>query len=311
MALTIDDLDLRIDLPEIPDSVAVPILEPVSLDERRRAIDAFSARLSLRRLEMAQLTDSIVFASERGEIEYFPASGAIWARDATAELEHENELRKWAGLERVESGGNEILRPDRETAAMLIRTASEMLDEAGLIEEEQGSPRITLDQVAELDERGKVIRSGAGSATITYDYTMGGLPVFGAGAKTQIFADPGRRGPQITGGFHSWRKAVDSHDVVIGGIKAALSAGVLRDPELVLYHEKGGRIEVTHLEFGYLALPAMVQQRSLMPSFQIEGRVHVRDSKMEYFEFARYQHAASTDEYAAVGLFDYHLGVMN
>lgn len=311
MALSIDDLDLRIDLPEIPDSVTVPILEPVSLSDRRRSIDVLAERLSLGELERAQLTDSIVFASKRGEIEYFPASGAIWARDAAAELEHDNELRKWEGLERVDSGGNEILRPDRETAGMLTRAASEMLEQAGLVEREQGRPRITVDQVAELDERGEVIRSGAGSATISYDYTIDGLPVFGAGAKTQIFADPGRRGVQITGGFHSWRKAVDSRDVVTGGIKSALSVGVLRDPELLLYHERGGRIEVTHLEFGYLALPAMVQQRSLMPSFQIEGRVHLSDSKMEYFEFARYHHAASTDEYAAVGLFDYHLGIMN
>jgi hypothetical protein len=117
--------------------------------------------------------------------------------------------------------------------------------------------------------------------------------------------------PQVTGGFHVWRKVVDTRRVPVGDTERALTVGVLQDPELMLYHERGGRIEASHLAFGYLALPAMVRQAVLIPALQLEGRVHLRDSDMEYFEFARYHHAISPDQYAEAGMFDHYLSVMN
>lgn len=310
MPLTTTDVDFQTELPELPDAVQVPQLSAVSLDERRQAIGALTERLGLGDVKRVETMDSIAFVSERGEVEYFPASGAVWARDATTERTNKSELRRWDGIEEIRDGDDTRFALDREMTGRVVRDASALLDTLGFVEEDQGKPRVVLDQVAELDEEGQTITAGAGSASVIYDYDFAGLPVMGAGGKTQLYADPARGGIQITGGFHVWRRPGEVAEIPMRGVKDALGVGVLRDPELMKYQEQGARIEITHLRFGYLALPAMVRQQSLFPAFQVEGRVHVARER-DYFEFARYHHAAAPDQYAGAGLFDPQLAIMN
>lgn len=311
MTLTIRDLNLQVELPELPRSVAVARLEAPPIEERRAAIDVIGEALGLDKLSSGETTHSIAFVGERGEIEYFPASGAVWARDAAAEAAHGDELREWEGLEKGRTPDGTAYTLNRDASARLMEQAAEFVESAGFIEREAGRPRIVLDQVEAIDEEGSTVRGGAGTATVITQYSVEGLAVMGAGAKTHVYMEPTRGDVQTTGVFHCWRRIADAHKLPLRGVEHALKVGVLNDPELTMYHEKGGTIEVTELTFGYLALPAMVRQSTLLPSFSVAGKVHLPDDKMEYFEFARYHHAVAVDQYAELDLFSPQLSMTN
>ncbi|MEN8238454.1 MAG: hypothetical protein ABFR53_04535 [Actinomycetota bacterium] len=311
MTLTIRDLNLQVELPELPRSIPVAQLAAPTLEERRTSIDVIAGALGLDDLSPGETGHSLAFVGERGEIEYFPASGAVWARDAAAEAAHGDELRRWVGLEKSRTEDGTIYTLNRDTSRGLMEQANALVEAAGLVEREAMRPSIVLDQVEELDEEGQTIQSGAGTATVMTRYSVEGLPVMGAGAKTYIYMEPTRGDVHTTGVFHCWRRIADAHELHLRGVEHALEVGVLIDPELTMYHQKGARIEVTELTFGYLALPAMVPQSTLLPSFSVAGRVHLQDDKMEYFEFARYHHAVSVDEYGGLGLHSPQLGMAN
>lgn len=311
MTLTIQDLNLQVELPELPRSVPVAQLEAPTIEERRTAIEVIAETLGLDKLSSGETGHSLAFVGERGEVEYFPASGAVWARDAAAEAAHKDELRGWEGLEKSRTHDGTVYTLNRDVSRRLLEQTNALVEAAGFIEREAGKPRIVLDQVEELDEEGRTIRSGAGTATVVTQYSLEGFPVMGAGAKTHVYMEPTRGDVQTTGVFHCWRRITDAYPLRLRGVEDALRVGVLTDPELTMYHRKGGRIEVTELRFGYLALPAMVRQSTLLPSFSVAGKVHLQDDKMEYFEFARYHHAVAVDQYADLGLFSPQLSVTN
>ena len=284
---------------------SVPLFEAKtpSLDERKAALDFFREVLDLGDTRTVDLADSIAFAGKRGEVEFFPASGAIWARDAEAEQAHENEMRKWPGLEEIRGDNDVILGLGRQATGDLVKQAREVFERAELTAEQMKPVGVALEQVSQLSERGEILERGAGAASVMFGYELEGLSVFGAGAKSQVFAEPAGRGTRVVGAFHCWRPAGAGPKVELGSVEDALAAGVLDDPELTLYKEKGGRIEVTKLEFGYMALPAMFRQRHVFPVFQIEGRVDLSDDREQYFEFGRYHHAAHPKRYAEAGVF--------
>ena len=303
MPLTINDLKFNVDAPELPQSMRLFETESPTLAQRERAIEVFRKTLNLGDSKQVELPDSIAFASKRGEVEFFQASGAIWARDAEVETLYVNELREWPGIEEVQQGNDITVRLGSRTASTLMRQAQDLLSAAELLSEQMKTNRVVLEQVSNLNEEGQLIARGAGAATVTFDYELDGLPVFGAGGKSQIFFEPSKSGAQTTGAFHCWRPIVGEREIRIREIEDALTVGVLQDPELNIYHKKGGRIEVNKLGFGYMALPAMVRQRYIFPVFQIEGQVFTPDDKQEYFEFARYHHALSQEQYGEVDAF--------
>jgi hypothetical protein len=311
MTLNIKDLNLQVELPELPRSIPIAALDAPPLDERQRAIEVITETLGLRDLTRGETGQSIAFVGKRGEIEYFPASGAMWARDAEAESAYDNELREWPGLEKTRTHDGTVYTLDAERSRGLIERSSALIEAAGLSEEHANKPKVVLDQVAELDEEGRTIRSGAGTSTVVTTYALEGLPVMGAGAKTHVYMEPAHNAVRTTGMFHCWRRVTDAFNLPLHGIEQALRIGVLNDPELMMYHERGSRIEVTDLTFGYLALPAMVPQTTLLPSFSVAGTVELRDDKMGYFEFARYHHAVSVDDYREIGLFNPQFAIMN
>lgn len=293
MPLKIGDLDFKAKLPQIPSSVPVFELSSPSLDARREGLARLSRHLRLGDVRSVEVDHGTVLASERGEIEYFHASGAVWARDATAARAGRNELRKWEGVKEGKTGGNRVTLA-ADASRRLIGQARELLDSTGLIGREVASQSVSLEQVARLDAKGKEVQFGAGQATVKFLYEVEGLPVRGAGAKTLAFAEPAR----VVGAFHAWRTVGKPTSVKLGSAEAALGVGLLTDPELSLYQAAGHRIQITRLDFVYLALPAFMRQSHLFPAFQIEGSVS-KGKRGDAFLFGRYHHAASPKAYAA------------
>lgn len=305
MALKLGDLDIKAKLPELPKSLPVVALTAPAFSERRAAIARLGEHLKLGALRSVELEHGVVMASKRGDITFFHASGAVLARDATAAQAGANEMRKWEGM--VDSGPDgQRMMLNADASKKLIAQAKSVLQPLGLMGKEVSSAAVQLDQVAQLDARGNEIVRGAGGATIKFLYSVGGVEVHGAGAKTLAFAQPARGEARFDGMFHSWRTIGKGTTVKLAGLEEALGAGLLTDPELTRYGGAGHKIQITKLEFVYLSLPAFLRQSHLFPAFQVEGTVS--EGKLGIsFDFARYHHAASPSAYAAADLYGPYL----
>jgi hypothetical protein len=307
MPLRITDLELQAELPPLPEALPVFALSAPSFADRRAAIGRLGEYLQLGDLRTAELDHAVVMASEQGDIHYFHASGAVLARDAMVGRATQNELRTWDGTVDSKTGGDRVtLHPD--AAKRLIAQAQELLEPIGLLGKEKASATVSLMQVAHLDGHGREIEHGAGRATVKFGYAVEGFPVYGAGAKTLAFAEPAAGGTRITGAFHAWRTVEKSTAIKLPSAAEALSVGLLVDPELELYHAAGHKIQITRLEFGYLALPAFLRQSHLFPVFQVEGIVSEGKRGIS-FHFARYHHAAPPSAYAAANLHGTYLSI--
>jgi len=308
MTLTLDNLDLVVRLPEMPKSMPVFELTAPTLEDRRPGLDRLRELLRLGELRSAEFDHALVMAGDRGEIEFFPASGAVWARDATATQDSGDELRRWEQLEESEDEGGPRLTLSRDAADRLISQSREMLDGAGLLGSHLASEAVELDQVASLDARGREVERGAGSATVKFSYAVEGVPARGAGAKTLAFAEPGDGEVRFSGAFHAWRTVGEARDVELPDIETSLGVGLLVDPELVPYHDAGHKIRITRLELVYLALPAFMRQTHLTPAFQVEGEVS-KGRRGAGFNFGRFHHAVPPRAFAAADLFGPNLSV--
>jgi len=305
MSLKLSDLDLKTKLPVVPQALPVFGLVSSSFEDRRASIARLGEYLKLGALRPVAFEHGTVLASPRGEVTFFDASGAVLARDATAGQGAENEFRKWEGLVDTKVDGFRAgLTAD--ASKQLIGQARELLQPLRLIGAEVASESVQLEQVTQLDGKGNEIARGAGPATIKFLYAVGGVPVRGAGAKTLAFAEPASGQARFTGMFHSWRTVGQAATVRLGSVEEALSVGVLADPELERYHAAGHRVQITRLEFVYLALPAFMRQSHLLPAFQMEGTVS--EGKLGIsFHFGRFHQAASPRAYAAADLFGPYL----
>jgi hypothetical protein len=301
------DFDIKVRLPKMPASIPVFALSAPSLDERRSAINRLAKHLKLGELRSAEFDHAVIMANPRGDIQYFHASGAMLARDATIARSQKDELRRWEGLQDSKIGGNRLTLSS-ESSKKVVSLAHDLLESIGLIGKEQTSATVQLQQVAQLDNNGKEMMYGAGRATVKWGYAVQGIPVYGAGAKTLAFAEPVDGAPHITGMFHVWRTLGQATEVKLPGLEEALGIGLLNDPEINLYHEAGHRIQITRLEFGYLALPGFMRQSHLFPAFQIEGVVS-EGKRGIGFGFGRFHHAAPPKAYMAAGLSGQYLAV--
>jgi hypothetical protein len=311
MSISLDSIDLRAKLPDLPGKLAVIETSAPSLKERQRALDLMADTLQLGKRRAVDLPHGIAYVSRRGEVEYFQASGAVWSRDAEAEQKHDNELRKWPKL--VKQGGDKDARfaLPKGTSRVLLGQAKEMIGAADLGDKAMDGGRIVLDQVAQLSEKGEIIQSGAGAATVIFGFAMEGLPVFGAGAKSTFTFEPVEDKPKIVGSLHVWRSPAKSREIKMPSVEEALSVGLLEDSELRRYAEKGAKITVSRLALGYMALPAMVQQRYLFPVLDVQGQVSLPDDKLGYFQFARYHHAAPAASYKKADIYAPYLAKRN
>ena len=301
MPVTFRDLEITTRLPELPKTLPVFALEAPSLEERRGSIGRLGERLKLGTLRPVELEHGTVLASEQGDITYFHASGSVWARDAMASKGATDEMRKWEGLTTSNVDRQRVLNP--EASRKLITQTRELLEPLGLLGKEAASESVQLDQVAQLDAKGKEVAIGAGQATVKFQYAVGGVPVRGAGAKTLAFVEPGEGQPRFGGIFHAWRRLGKDQALKLpASLEEALGVGLLTDPELDRYSAAGHKIQITRLEFIYLALPAFQRQSHLFPAFQIEGLVSKGKLGIS-FHFGRFHHAAPPRAYAAANLY--------
>jgi len=304
MPLKMMNVEFTAKLPSIPSSLPIFGLTAPTFEDRRSAIARLGERLKLGTLRTVELDHARIMASERGDIHFFPASGGLWVRDATAAQNATTELRKWDGLVDTKTDGQRMaLNPD--AARRLIAQADEWLRPLDLVGKEVASQVVQLDQVAQLDAQGKEIANGAGQATVKYQYAVEGLPVRGAGAKTLLFAEPGTPA-RVSGIFHAWRTIGETSKLAMASLEESLGVGVLADPELEQYSLAGHRIQVSRLELVYLALPAFVRQSHLFPVFQVEGIVS-EGPKGISFHFGRFHHAAPPKAYAAANAYGPYL----
>lgn len=299
MAIDIKKIRFSAKLPEVPDRVDVVRVAPTPLEERRQAIAHLADRLQLGRTRELTTSSGRIWASKRGDVEFYEASGGLWSRDLAASEAHENELRDWPDLGKVrDAAGSTILTLGARAASQAADLASEVAKLSGFDLAYARPARVDLTQVAMLSEDGKVLQSGAGEASIVFDYALEGLPVLGAGARTAIDFEPDGKDLRLVGAFHVWRRPLERRHVAVGSTEAALDAGLLRDPYLMEADKKGGRITIEDIRFGLLALPAMLRQEYLFPAFAVTGRVDLRDDKLGYVRFGRYCHAATPSAYA-------------
>jgi hypothetical protein len=307
MPLKLSDLEIKTNLPLLPASLPVFSLAAPTLDERRGSIARLGEHLKLGTLRSVELEHGTVLASKLGDITFFHASGAIWARDATATQGTTNELRKWEGqVETTIDGQRTALNAD--AAKKLIAQTRTLLEPLSLIGKEAATAAVQLDQVAQLDAKGNEIAHGAGQATVKFLYAVDGVPVRGAGAKTLAFAEPVAGQARYSGVFHAWRTIGKAAPVRMTSIDEALGVGVLTDPELEQYRTAGHRIQISRLELVYLALPAFMRQSQLFPAFQVEGTVSEGPRGIS-FHFGRFHHAVPPQAYAAADLYGPYLTV--
>ena len=307
MTIELSSLQIKAKLPEVPKSLPVFALAAPTLDDRRKAIAGLGERMKLGALRSVELDHGTVMASERGDITCFHASGAVWARDATAAADSTDELRKWEGLKDSGPDGQRMVL-DADAAKRLIGQARELLEPLGLLARELASEAVQLEQVAKLNAKGKEVAHGAGQATVKFQYAVADRPVRGAGAKTLLFAEPAGAQARTAGVFHAWRDVGKDTAIRMPELDAALEVGLLNDPELDQYSAAGHAIVITRLELVYLALPAFLRQSHLFPAFQIEGAVS--EGKLGIgFDFARFHHAAPPSAYAAADLYGPYLAI--
>ncbi|QPF74725.1 hypothetical protein G8A07_18575 [Roseateles sp. DAIF2] len=302
MTVRLNALGFKAKLPELPKTLPVHALQAPDLGETRRAaIGRLAERLKLGSLREVEFDHGLVLASERGDITHFRASGGLWARDATAGRGAKEELRQWDGLVKG-SDEHQRLALSPEAGRKLLGRTRELLEPLGLLGKELASESVQLDQVAQLDAKGREIAHGAGQASVRFHYAVAGLPVRGAGAKTLAFVEP-EEGGRYAGIFHAWRPLGREQKLQLPGtVEEALGVGLLTDPQLEKYSAAGHKIQIDKLELVYLALPVFTQQTHLFPAFQIEGQVSEGKLGIGFF-FGRYHHVASPKAYAAADLY--------
>jgi hypothetical protein len=301
-------LTLKTALPAWRASMPVFAMAPPPLEQRRASARKLGDGLKLGTLRTVDLEHGLMLASERGDITVFHASGALWARDATATAEAKDEMRDWPGLLAPTAAGLDYTL-SADAAKRLTSMTDGLLRQLDLIGKEAGPATVQLEQVSLLDGKGKELKRGAGQASVKYGYSVEGVAARGAGAKTLAFVEPGGAtsgAARMAGVFHAWRPLGDAATVKLPSLEEALSVALLQDPELDRHAEAGHAVVITKLELVYLALPAFMRQSHLFPAIQVEGEV-AKGRLGDAFNFARFHHVVSPEAYAAVGLHGQYL----
>src|SRR5262245_10952694 len=146
MALSLDDLDWKVRLPEPPKSLPLYETTAPALKERSRAMEVIGKQLGLVELRPVELPHSVVYASRRGEVEFFPASGGLWARNAELGDRYDNELRDWPGLIESRGRGDTTLGLAPDVSQRLLDQARSLFADAGLVSDAMTAGAIDLDQ---------------------------------------------------------------------------------------------------------------------------------------------------------------------
>lgn len=305
MMLQLRDMEIRAELPKMGRSMKVYKVKSASLEERKPAIEFFREAMDLGELVPVDVQDSLYLVSDRGEIQFYRPSGALWVRDAKASDEYTDEKREWNVVEAQddEDPGNTTLALSGDEQERLAKETAGIFEKTGLLGKGAYFAGVELDQVAKHGKEGKTEERFAGEANVRFLYKLDGVSVDGGGAKSYAFFNPGKRGHKMTGIYHAWRDIQDARDIEMIGIEEALERTVAQDRELVLYHEKQHSIKLTRVDLVYFALPPFNYQEYVFPSLRVVGSVISEENKREGFEFARFYNAAPPRSYAKADLY--------
>ena len=307
MSLNIKDLTFKSEPPRLPGSVTVYQTSDVHYESRKRSIEILAKMMDLGETTYVETPHSQVFGSRQGEIEYFSQSGAIWGSNTSVDSQFESEERKWDDVKESRDNDDIQYYAGRELSSNLVNQAQALLKESGLQDDREQEfvqkPEIRFDQYTQFDSRGRELTRGPGTASVHFGYQVDGIPVLGAGAKTLVLFEPLDRSPVISANLHAWRPIAKGKQVEIGSMESVLDAGLLHDPELDQYKDSASAIDIDSISFGYCALPVFIRQKFLFPAIQVEGTVHLRDSKLESFHFGRNFHILKPGVYSKLGFY--------
>jgi len=119
-----------------------------------------------------------------------------------------------------------------------------------------------------VDDRGKR-KSGRTHVHACYRYSLGDLPLFGPGAKTQVTIG---EGGAVTEGYHFWRTAKLAEKRTTIGPERALDLLMGSDMFEDL-NAKTASVTFEGVELGYFALPPREVQGLLIPVYRVRGLV--------------------------------------
>lgn len=311
MTLQLTDIKISTVLPEIPTDLPVYLVRAASLEERQPAIQFFQELLQLEELVPVDEPDSLCYMGPDGEIQFYRPSGSLWVEDTRADKGYPDERRPWKVVEVPDENdpNNSKLVLIESDENRLARQAGELFEEAGLISSEASFAGVALDQVAQLDAEGKEVGRFVGKANARFLYCLDGVEVDGPGAKTYAFYNPGTERHTLTSIYHAWREVKDKRKIGMARIDEILERTLVQDPELRLYHQRGSSIELQQVDLVYLALGPDIHQDYVFPTLRVDGNVMFKSPspEREGFEFSRFYHAATPQDYATSKLYAHYL----
>ncbi|MGH9283604.1 MAG: hypothetical protein ACRD0S_11790 [Acidimicrobiales bacterium] len=303
MPISFRDIEFRTDLPDIPSAMPAAVTEGQCAHERVETMRTLVALFDLGDAVDVALPFGHALAARTGQVEFFSASGAVRARNLAVLNAFEDERRPWPDVEKVEGREGITYVLGDGTVRQLMAGARELLDKAGLADDGVADMDVTVGRWGHLDAKGNERESGPGRAAVRLSYAVEGTPLIGPGAKTHLHYDPIGREPALARLFHCHRAVTDIREVATGGTERAFDA-FLADSFLEAQYERGGRIVVTAVQAGLLALPADTPQRVAYPALAVEGVVEgLKDQKGDYeLRFGRYVPAARPEALRRAGL---------
>ena len=305
MALSFKDLDFRIEVPDVPGVAPVATLDAPCLRDREPVVKGLARALGVDISATVDLPYGYAVGGANGQVEVFSASGAVRGRNTDQIARFDDERRRWADVETVETAEGTSHQLSAGAANRLTRSALALLDTVGLAGE-HASVTVSLGQWAQLNEDGKEVDSGPGRATVKLGYTAGGLALIGPGAKTNMHYDPDSDGVDavLARFFHVHR--------AIGGVAEVRTLPLERAFTPLLAQSWAGysfdpgstRMSITAAQIGLLALPADVPQRFAAPALMVEGRLEgldLGDGRPTELRFGQYLPLASPEALAEAG----------
>jgi hypothetical protein len=271
MPLTFNDVDFKVDLPEIPATTPVISHTPPCARDRDDTTRALAEVLHIDLKGTAQVPHGYAVGSDRGQVEVFSASGAVRARNAERLSAYPDERRNWSQVERDEDG---TFRLGDELTRHLIGQGQELLHRVGL-GDEPAAISVSLGQWAQLNADGTEVESGTGRATVRLSYAAEGLALIGPGAKTNLHFDPDDDGRSVALAriFHVHRDVAATGEVATQSLDEAFAGLLAQRWSGHGIREGEGRITITAATFGLLALPADVVQTFAAPTLMVEGEI--------------------------------------
>ncbi|MGD9543516.1 MAG: hypothetical protein AB7U86_04970, partial [Methylocystis sp.] len=263
--------------------------------------------LKLDKFKTVDEDGSIFFENGSAGVQFYRASGSLWAENGRADADFPDERRPWRVVDepdRDNAKNKRFVLPDEERKR-LAQQAKNLFAEAGLLSPEAHFSGVVLDQVAKLDAKGREIERGVGEASARFLYRLETIDVAGPGAKTYAYFNPGADAPKFVSAYHAWRPVKDSRGIRVTSVEEILERTVLHDPQIQFADKRGDRIELRKIDLAYWALHPDAAQSYVYPVLLVEGVIffHGATQRREATEFSRAYNAVSQKECAAAGIY--------